>query len=679
MKKWQIKEVGEQLVKALSTETGLSPFICRLLAGRGICSRDDAEDFFHGEELSSPFDITDMRKAAETIQSAIENETKITVYGDYDCDGVTSTVMLFGYLQSVGAECDWYIPDRSEGYGMNLSALKKIADDGTGLVVTVDNGISAFEEATYLAERGVKLVITDHHQVPETLPEAEAIVNPHRRDDYSSFKELAGCGVVLKLIMALENDIDSVFEQFGDLAAIGTVGDLVPLVGENRIIVKRGLEIMPMTGNAGLFSLLKQCGLDGEITSNELAFIVCPRINAAGRFASPRDAAELFLFDDNQKLAALKAEQLSLFNSERQKTEAQIIGEIEAAIRADRRLLNSRLLILSGKNWSHGVIGIVASRLLSKYGKPVIIITIEGETARGSARSIDGFSLYKLLDANKALLEKFGGHTKAAGFSLSAEKVDELKEAFQSYATTFYPTMPSDSYTADMELSSAELSLENVESLSFLQPFGEQNPAPLFMMRGCLIKSVRALKDGKYVSFNVLFGKSEHRILHFGSTYDSFTFKAGDNVDLLVSAEINEYNDTRSISLRVRDMRFSGFNQDKFFAAKSAYEKTVLGEAVNPSLLKRIVPEKKDMMKVYDLLKKEKSLSGAAQRAFAEGINYCMFRVILDVFDEFGIAVYDPVSDTAALVPAAKKADFSASRHLSALREQIEKGEKCFD
>lgn len=675
MKKWQIRDVDPQIIKSLSAETGLDNLICSLLAGRGIVNREAAEEFFNSTEISSPLDIADMEKAADAIRAAVENGDKITVYGDYDCDGVTSTVMLLTYLQAIGADCGWYIPSRDEGYGMNIPALEKLIEDGTRLIITVDNGISALEEAEFLAEKGITLVITDHHQVPEEMPVAAAIVDPHRPDDYSDFKELAGCGVVLKLIMAMENDADGVCEQFGDLAAIGTVGDLVPLRGENRAIVKRGCEAMSMTENVGLYSLLKQCRLtSSEITSTSLAFTVCPRINAAGRFSHPREAAELFLCE-NPGLASAKAENLTLLNTKRKEHELEIIADIEAALRADKNALNRRVLVVSGENWSHGVIGIVAARLLSRFGKPVIIITAEGETARGSARSVPGFSLYKLLCANKDYLLKFGGHTKAAGFSLETKNIEAFKAAVLAYAEENYPAMPADCYLADKELLPGELTRESVKNLSYLAPFGEENPAPLFIMRGCKIKSVRSLKEGKYVSFNVGFGSEEYKVLDFNDTYESFGFAAGETVDILCGAELNEYNGAVSITLRLKDVRTAGFLQDKYFAAAGTYEKLSVGEKVAPALVKRIIPEKKDLMQVYDVLKNERVLSSAARRAGEKGINYCMFRVSLDVFEELGLASVDPVGDSVALIPAAKKADLSSSVHLAELRGQIEKGE----
>ena len=298
MNKWQVKTVDSQIVDSLIQETGLNPFICRILAARGVLSRAAAETFFNSEELSDPFLLSDMQKAVDTINMFIESGERITVYGDYDCDGITSTYMLFNYLEAQGAEVDWYIPSRDEGYGLNNDAIDLLHKRGTKLIITVDNGISAIEEAKHIAELGLTLVITDHHQVPDILPEAAAIVNPHRKDDMSPFHKIAGCGVVLKLIAAMEGgDSAMAMEEYATFAALGTVADIVPLVEENRLIVRQGLDALSCTENTGVRALARECGFDDddEITSTNLGFAFCPRINAAGRYEHPKTALELLL------------------------------------------------------------------------------------------------------------------------------------------------------------------------------------------------------------------------------------------------------------------------------------------------------------------------------------------------------------------------------------------------
>lgn len=667
MKKWQVKTAHKDIVDSLIKETGLSPFICRILAGRGILSRADAEIFFNSTELSDPFMMADMQKAVDTINGFIENGEKITVYGDYDCDGVTSTYMLFSYLEAQGAEVDWYIPSRDEGYGLNNNAIDLLHKRGTKLIVTVDNGISAVEEAKHIAELGMTLVITDHHQVPDVLPEAAAIVNPHRKEDMSAFRKIAGCGVVLKLISAMENgDSSMAMEEYSPFAAAGTVADIVPLVDENRLIVRQGLDAMYYTENPGLRALVRQCGIDEdeEITSSELAFMLCPRINAAGRYADPKAAMELLLAE-NPVTAKSKAEQLSEMNNMRKQIEDEIIREAEEQIRNNPELLNRRILIVCGEGWSHGIIGIASAKLLHKYGKPNIVITIEGETARGSARSFDGLSLYDMLDNCKELLTRFGGHTKAAGLTLDTCRIEEFRQAVYAYCAEREPAI--ETVTADMEITPAELNEGNLELVEKLEPFGEENPSPLFLFRNCLIKSKKSLKDGKYVSFGFLFGGKEYRAVHFGSTFDAFPYEAGESVDMIASAELNEYNDRITISIRVNDIRYSDFSQDKFFAAKAAYEDYRCGR-VDKRLLCRMAPAMDELKKCYDILRKTHCISKAAMLCSKSEMNYCKFRIALDVFEEMGLIKVDLTCDKAEIIPNAPRADLSKSQILAKLK-----------
>ena len=669
MNKWKINIPDKDILQKLMKETGLPVFICRILASRGITSRAEAEVFFNSSEFDDPLTIKDMDKAVITITEAVENGKRITVYGDYDCDGVTSTYMLYSYLEALGGEVSWYIPTRDEGYGLNKPAIELLKKQGTELIVTVDNGISAVEEADYIKELGMKLVITDHHHVPEKMPYAEAIVNPHRQDDLSGYKHLAGCGVVLKLIMAMEGDCASVLTQYADIAAIGTVGDIVRLDGENRIIVREGLRLMENTENMGLNRLLSMSGHeDGtEITSTFLAFSICPRINAAGRYSSPKTAMELFLCSDMQSASA-KAAELCELNDLRKKAETEIVAQTEEKLRSDPDLLNRRLLIVSGDGWKHGIIGIASAKLLHKYGKPNIVITREGDTARGSARSTEDLPLYPLLESCSGMLIRYGGHTKAAGLTISSDMIESFTEAAYRYCTEQIKETTGELLEADMEVFPTEMKVENVELIDNLEPFGEGNPMPLFLLRDCVIRSKKPLKDGKYTSFAFGFGMVETRAVYFGSTYEAFPFAEGDTIDILANLTVNEYNDKRNINILVKDARFSDFRQDRYFAAKTAYEDMRCG-TVDGRLLCRMIPDNAELRRVYDILRQTGVLSKAEILADRAGINCCKFRIILDVFAEFGLAETDVTADSVRLVPASAKADLTKSEVLARLRE----------
>ncbi len=659
-------------VKSLSSSAGISEFAAKLLLNRSILTREQADEFFNNEEISNPFNMAGMDKAAELISSAIEEGEKITVYGDYDCDGVTATVILYGYLEAIGAEADWYIPSREEGYGLNADAIDRLAKNGTRLIITVDNGISAVEEAKRIYDQGMRLIITDHHQIPEKLPMADAIINPHLSNDLSPCKELAGCGVALKLVMALEEDIDSVAENWLDLAAIGTIGDIVPLAGENRVIVKKGLENLSVTENGGLKALLMQCGIgeETEISSTTAAFALCPRINAAGRFSHAKEAAELFLCD-NPKMYRKMAENLSELNMRRQDEEKKILSEIDEIMRNNPMMLKQRVLVISGKGWSHGVIGIVASKILNRYGKPVLIITDEGELSRGSGRSVDGFSLFKMLTEISEYTVKFGGHTKAAGFTLETSKIAEFTRSVYSYAKKYYTHMPLDGLTAEMTVTGAELTIDNIKSLDYFSPFGEGNPLPLFHIQNALIKSTRSLKDGKYIAINAVIDGFEYKVLNFHSTYADFPFAAGEKVDMLVNADINEYNGRQSVTLKLTDIRRSGFSQERYFAAQSAYERLCLGEDVTEVPPQRIVPDRDTQMKIYDIIKQNGRLSACSDSAQGIGFNYCLFRVTLDIFESAGLIRIDEPGDRIERLKVNGKADLENCEVLVGLKRKF--------
>jgi single-stranded-DNA-specific exonuclease len=610
--------------------------------------------------------------------------------------------MLYSYLTALGGEADWYIPTRDEGYGLNAAAVSKIADDGTKLLITVDNGISAIPESALIAEKGMKLIITDHHTVPAELPTAAAILNPKQSDCNYPFKELAGCGVVLKLITALEDcDALSAIEQYGDLAAIGTIADIVSISGENRSIVSHGLQNIVYSENVGLHCLMKSAGLeisaDEPLDSVTTAFTICPRINAAGRIATAETAVELLLCESNE-LAFSKADELKSLNLKRGEEEKQILSDTDKYLAANPAILHQRLLILSnppGDNWHHGVIGIIASRLVNKFGKPCVIITTEEgvakaeeeqlkgqalparelldrDVAKGSARGVGDFSVIAALTYCADLLIKFGGHAGAGGFSLKTSDIPAFKQKLLEFAAQ-QERIPVAEISADSCPKADSLTLENIEKLQILQPFGEGNPVPVFCLPKCRIKHKRPLKEGRYISFTVEYGGKEFKVLDFARCYVDFWYKIGDIVDLMVNIDINEYNGTRSPSIKVVDMRLSGLAgavQDKFFVAKDTYEKLKRGEPIDPKLYSRIIPCNDDMKSAYNLIRESFCIDEVVQRSLSakSGLNYCMLRVIIDVFAEAGLIEFNPVTGDIKTVKTGAKADLSKSTILIELR-----------
>ncbi|MCL1866062.1 MAG: single-stranded-DNA-specific exonuclease RecJ [Oscillospiraceae bacterium] len=700
LKKWIVKDSRTQEPFILpEIVNGLGKLVRDILISREICDEESVHAFFNSDTLFDPLLMKDMGKAVDLIKDALSTGKKITVYGDYDCDGITSTVMLYSYLTALGGEADWYIPSRDEGYGLNNEAVEKIANGGTELIITADNGVTAFSQAELIREKGISLIITDHHNCPDKLPTADAVVNPKQKDCSYPFKELAGCGVVLKLICALENSNGfDVIEQYGDLAAIGTIADIVPLAGkggsdiENRSIVTLGLRGLECSENIGLRSLMKKAGLSNpeEISSTEVAFILCPRINAAGRFAHPAKAVELLLCE-NHETASAKAEELCVFNSQRIEEERRIIAQIEEVIKKSPSLLNERILILSGKDWHHGIIGIIASRMVTRFGKTCVIITMsEGQPAKGSCRAVKGFSIHEMLtfcsetpeisDKKESLLLKFGGHAGAGGFSAENDNIPALTERILQYAERFHNTVPVAEIAADCVPNAADITAENVEKLDTLQPFGEGNPPPVFFLPECLLKHKRPLKEGKYTSMTIVYQNREFKVLDFSKCYADFWYKVGDKIDLMLSFSLNEYNGETDVSMKIIDIRLCGITsmQDRIFAAKDVYEKIAREEFdnIDPKLYSRIIPSTADMKRVYGIVRDSFCMDMVCQKSLIAGINYCMLRVIIDIFEGAGLVEYNRVSDYIKVIETSQKTDLEKSELLIKLKEIRELKEK---
>lgn len=671
MKKWLCSPAPAGVNNEITAQFG--ELLGGVMLSRGITTLDRAREFFGCSSLSDPLLLKDMESAVDVIRQALDEGKKITVYGDYDCDGVTSTAMLYGYLDAMGAEVEYYIPDRSEGYGMNIPALEKILDQGTELIITVDNGVSAVEEAEYIRQRGAQLVITDHHQPPQELPVCEACVNPHRQDDNSPFKELCGAGVVLKLLCALEEDEEFVMEQYAELAAVGTIGDVMPLVGENRYIVRRGIEDIRASQNIGIDRLLRTAGVSPEsVDATTVAFSICPRINAAGRIAAADKAVQLLMADSPEQ-AGLLSEELNLMNENRRAEEARIMEDVSRQLESDPSILRERVLVVSGEGWHHGVIGIVAARLLEKYGKPVLMISVENGEARGSARGIDGFSIYKLLDRCSRVLTKFGGHPKAGGFSLPADRVEDFRQMVYAFCRECYPKMPEYTVSADMEITGDLLTEEALNSLSQLEPCGEGNQRPVFLLRNCTVESKRALKDGRYTSFELRSGGVKLKALCFGIPFAKFHPEQGSMVDIIAAAELNEFRGVKSVTLKVQEIRPSGFREDRFFAAQRTYEEISRGEGCDSRLAPRVIPDRNALMAVYDLLRKYGGSMSAEELCIYGGsdLNYCMLRIALDTFASAGMAEQSADADTVRLIPVTHKTDLMASGFLADLRRML--------
>lgn len=671
MKKWIIPECPISDDNEMIREFG--ELMGGVLIRRGIVTLDKAREFFSCGKLSDPFLMSDMKSIVDVIQRALDEDKKIVVFGDYDCDGTAATAMLYSYLEAQGADVDLYIPDRlTEGYGMKIEALSKLADRGTELIITVDNGISAVEEAKFLKEKGIELVITDHHQPGGTLPECAACVDPHRADDMSPFKDLCGAGVVLKLLIALEGDEELVLERYADLAAVATIGDIMPLKGENRFIVQRGLENIRGEQNAGLSQLIKIAGRDiSKITAMDLAFYVCPRINAAGRMSTADKAVRLMLCEDDVETARRIAEELNALNSKRRDEEDKIMTDVRSRIDSDPMISRQRVIVMAGEGWSSGMVGLAAGKLVEQYGKPTLLMAVNNGKAGGSMRSVDGFPAHTMLEACGSVLTAHGGHPGAGGCSLDAEKVDEFIGLIHEYAKKNYPKMPSLGLVLDGELSFGALELDSVNKLMLLEPFGEGNRVPVFMFRGCRIRSKTALSNGKFTSLTLENDGVTLRAVTFSVPFSKFYPNVGDRIDIAAQVKTDEYNNTQSVQLRLEDYRPEGFREDRFFAAQRVYEEICRGEGCDKRLAPRVVPQtREELMKIYDLIRKSGGSKTPEELAmFGNGVNFCMLSITLDAFKEAGMIEYE--NGCPKVVPVKDKTDLFKQGLIARLNKEF--------
>ena len=674
MKKWKICKCDESKAAEFAQKCDINRLALEVLTSRGITDFQQVVDFFSLPELSDPFLIKDMDKAVEAINEKIDKYELICIYGDYDCDGITATSILYNYLESMGANVMYYIPERSDGYGLNEQAVRELAKRGVSLIITVDNGISAAEEAKLIRELGMDLVVTDHHQVPETLPEALAVVDPHRNDCPSPYKDISGVGVAFKLCAALDDgNYDAVLEQYGDICAIGTVADVVPLNGENRTIVKHGLDYLKNTENSGLSKLFELSSLDRNgIGAVDVSFRIAPIINASGRFGSPLTAVKALLSEDEGD-AESYVNQLIELNSMRKQTENTIISEIIEHINKYPQTLNHAALVLWGKNWHPGVIGIVSSKILDYYGKPNFIISIDDDgNARGSARSIHGFDVFDCICHCSELFEKYGGHECAGGFSLKEENIGALCSRISEYADSMVK-QPVQEVIADKLLQPQDLTVENVKGLAALEPFGAGNPVPTFAMLGAKVLVITPLSQGKHTKIDFDYGGYKGQALFFSLSPEKACFKVGDRIDMLVRLDINVFRGAESVSIKVIDHRLSGVKQERYFAAKQCYEKLMRGENLPSSYINKMIPTREELVKVYKHINSVKT--STADHMFMklgdDSMNYCKMRICIDIFSEKGLVEYKPATMTLSACEVSSKVDLEESPTLVKLRKMI--------
>ena len=560
-KKWQIYQTTEKeetKIKEVCEKYNINKLLATILVNRKIIDNEDLNIFLNPnrKNFHDPFMMPDMEKAVKRIKEAIKNQEKVIIYGDYDADGITSITVLKSFLNDIGLDVSYYIPNRlDEGYGLNNNAIEKIVKEKFTLMITVDCGISAIDEIEYANSLGIQTIVTDHHEVAEKLPKAIAIVDAKRKDNKYPCRDLAGVGVVFKLIQALSIEFglpEESYLRYLDIVCVGTISDIVSLTDENRVIAKLGLMLVNQTKNLGLRALLKSSGYK-RIDSTAISFGVAPRINACGRMGHAEKALELFLSKDIYEIRKLTNE-LNEFNKLRQETEKNIYNEAVSIIE-EKKIFNNNTIVLAGDNWHHGVIGIVASKITEKYFKPSILLCNEDNLAKGSGRSIPGFDLHEALMKCSDTIERFGGHSMAIGITLRNDMINEFNSSLEKIAKDANIDEILPIIKIDGMLDLFDVSKETVRSLEQLEPFGEGNKMPIFAVRNLKIDSIRALSEGKHIKMTLRQNNTTINAIGFNLGKLVNDYKIGDKIDVVGTLEINTFNGVDTIQINLKDVR----------------------------------------------------------------------------------------------------------------------------
>ena len=688
--KWHIADPRPE-ARARLTAAGYPCLVSAVLASRGIDTAEEAAAFLeHEQRLTySPFLMADMDKAAERVQQALTNGERIAVFGDYDVDGITATCILVDYLRSRGADVLHYIPRRIEdGYGLSCDAIEGLHRQGARLLITVDCGITGVEEVDFANSLGMDVVITDHHECKEVLPAAAAVVDPHRPDCPYPFKHLAGCGVALKLALALggPDREEALFSRYCTLAAVGTVADVMQMSGENRTIVSRGLAAIEHSDFIGLHALLKEAGLSGrEITSVQIGFVLAPRINAAGRMGAADKAAELLLCSDPAE-AERMARELCALNRERQNVEQTIYSQAEEMIARlpDR---DRSALVLESSRWHQGVVGIVASRLSEKYSRPSFMIHLNGATGKGSCRSWGGFNLFAALESCKDLLLGFGGHELAAGFTIKEENIPAFRARMNEYARSFRGgAAPVSVLDVDVVITHpSAVTLEELEALSVLEPYGSGNARPVFCLLGATLLRTQNVGQNRHLKLRLGKGSAQFDGIFFSTVAEDCGCKAGDRVDAAFYLQVNEFRGSRTLQLQMVDLRpslcASGREQDSLTLADCCADCSPLAAKE----ARRLLPTRDQFAAAWRFLERTVPDGGLTTgylpllRQLAAELGrtepFPRAAVCLSVFAERGLLTMERQEDDVTLrLHRGKKVALGQSPQLIMLQQVMEKG-----
>jgi len=671
---WNVKEPEAGAVNAL-VDSGYAPLTAMVLAARGIQDGRQAHQYLDcNAPLPDPFLLTDMDLAAGRVAAAISRGEKIAVFGDYDVDGITSTCLLTDFLRRHGGDCVSYIPGRlEEGYGLNALAIHQLSGEGVKLIITVDCGITAVAEAELCRELGIDLVITDHHECKEVLPRAVAVVDPHRPDGGYPHRNLSGVGVAFKLASALCGSQEAVLSEYTDMVCLGTVADVMPLQGENRVFVSRGLEALAHTRRPGIAALMAECGCAPEsVSASSIGFMLAPRINAAGRMGQIDLALELFLTDDPVRAAEV-ARQLCELNRQRQAVESEIYQEAVSMLPTGQP---PEAIVLADEKWHQGVVGIVASRIAEEYACPAFLICLDGEHGKASSRSHGGFNLFASLTTLSPLLESYGGHELAAGFTITRANIPEFRRQICALAAGFYQDdTPRTSLDIDCAIPAELMTIHNIESLSALEPCGNGCPKPVLMMKNLTIERITMVGGGRHMRLRLRSGRHSLGAIYFSANPESVSIQPGDVVDVAFTPQINDFRGERTVQMNVLDIRPSCAAE---CSPEAAGYRALLEGRLTADMAARLLPERAELAMVWRYLAASPSptiqespicLCRKIVRWTGRPMSLGQMMTCLDIFRDVGLLEMNRLHKyiTIRLTPGTKKADLNESQTMQRL------------
>ncbi len=666
-KRWIYSEIDKEMAKNLAEECSIEPLLALLLSARGYTDPFDVDMFLSRDVPDfDPFGFPDMEKAVERINEALEKKEKIIIYGDYDCDGVTSTALLYKFLSSLEANVDFYIPSRlNEGYGMSGDAINKLASEGVKLIITVDNGINSVAEIDKASSLGIDVVVTDHHIQAGELPKAVAVVNPHRNDSQLLFKDYAGVGVAFMLALAVSGLPPVVMlRDYADLVALGTIADVMPLREDNRSFALYGINKINKNPSVGIKALLAAAGAKlGEITSGTVAFTAAPRINAAGRLGDALRAVKLLVTESYAECFEIAAT-LDDENRNRQSIEADIVKFAEADV-LNNRLYDNRVIVVAGKGWHEGVLGIAAARIAERFGKPTILLSLceENSILKGSARSVGDFSIFTAIDSCKDLLIKYGGHDKAAGLSLNADDLDIFKTLINKNAKNQCYPIPS--LHIDLKLNPAAISKDLVYTLLPLEPYGTENPKPVFSLCSMKIVNIISVANGKHIRIIATKNNTTVAMVAFGVSPEAFPFKIGDIADFAVTIELKMYQGEEQLSVYVKDFKPSNIpdnHQSDMLILEAFREKHL-----SPEETKKLIFNRNDLAVIYRAIKEGKNTFLKLSYSITD-IPLTKIYIMLKVMEELGIiSLLGAIEESKILILPSPKVDLFKSEIYSNL------------